>query len=98
MSLVDKIPPLVSALAFGYGVTMAAPEVSLSSLVTSPRTEKAQAAVQATNGSLPVSAPKALSPSLESRMHGPETSALQKLRSSGASSRYGESSAGERGG
>jgi membrane-bound lytic murein transglycosylase D len=34
MSLVDKIPPLVSALAFGYGVGMAAPDHTLASVQT----------------------------------------------------------------
>lgn len=34
MSLVQKIPPLVSALAFGYGVGMAAPESTISSMKT----------------------------------------------------------------
>src|SRR5262249_18721213 len=32
MSLVHKIPPLVSALAFGYGVGMAAPDATISSV------------------------------------------------------------------
>lgn len=32
MSLVHKIPPMVSALAFGYGVGMAAPESTISSV------------------------------------------------------------------
>jgi membrane-bound lytic murein transglycosylase D len=32
MSLVHKIPPMVSALAFGYGVGMAAPETTISSM------------------------------------------------------------------
>lgn len=32
MSLLQKIPPLVSALAFGYGVGMAAPDAALSSV------------------------------------------------------------------
>lgn len=32
MSLVHKIPPMVSALAFGYGVGMAAPESTISSM------------------------------------------------------------------
>jgi len=32
MSLIDKIPPLVSALAFGYGVGMAAPDHTLASV------------------------------------------------------------------
>lgn len=32
MSLIDKIPPLVSALAFGYGVGMAAPDQTLASV------------------------------------------------------------------
>src|SRR5262249_38264188 len=32
MSLVQKIPPMVSALAFGYGVGMAAPQSTISSV------------------------------------------------------------------
>ena len=32
MSLIDKIPPLVSALAFGYGVGMAAPDHTLATV------------------------------------------------------------------
>lgn len=32
MSLVHKIPPMISALAFGYGVGMAAPEATISSV------------------------------------------------------------------
>ncbi len=39
MSLVQKIPPMVSALAFGYGVGMAAPESTLSSMKTAVRHE-----------------------------------------------------------
>jgi membrane-bound lytic murein transglycosylase D len=34
MSLIDKIPPLVSALAFGYGVGMAAPDQTLATMQT----------------------------------------------------------------
>lgn len=37
MSLVYKIPPLVSAIAFGYGVGMAAPEGALQSVSVSAR-------------------------------------------------------------
>ena len=32
MSVLHKIPPLVSALAFGYGVGMSAPESTISSV------------------------------------------------------------------
>ncbi len=32
MSLIHKIPPMISALAFGYGVGMAAPESTISSV------------------------------------------------------------------
>src|SRR5262249_48358468 len=32
MSLLHRIPPMVSALAFGYGVGMAAPESTISSM------------------------------------------------------------------
>jgi len=32
MSLLHKIPPMISALAFGYGVGMAAPETTISSV------------------------------------------------------------------
>jgi membrane-bound lytic murein transglycosylase D len=41
MSLVQKIPPLVSALAFGYGVGMAAPESTLASMKTAVRADAA---------------------------------------------------------
>jgi membrane-bound lytic murein transglycosylase D len=38
MSLVHKIPPLVSALAFGYGIGMAAPETTIASVRTAVST------------------------------------------------------------
>ena len=44
MSVVAKIPPLVSALAFGYGVGMAAPESTIASM---------QVAVDGYSGTLP---------------------------------------------
>jgi membrane-bound lytic murein transglycosylase D len=37
MSLVQKIPPMVSALAFGYGVGMAAPESTIASMKNAAR-------------------------------------------------------------
>lgn len=95
MSLVEKIPPLVSALAFGYGVGMAAPEVSLDSLRASP--EAAQPRVVMVErpgayypGNYPGAAAPALSSKLEARLPGDETSALRELRASRAPSRYGE--------
>jgi membrane-bound lytic murein transglycosylase D len=50
MSLVDKIPPLVSALAFGYGVGMAAPDAALDSVKGTVRGAVAPDAAQAYPG------------------------------------------------
>ena len=47
MSLVQKIPPMVSALAFGYGVGMAAPESTLSSMKLAVVPQKEAAPVAA---------------------------------------------------
>lgn len=87
MSLVDKIPPLVSALAFGYGVGMAAPDQTLATVQT------------AMVGSAPREArPRAMMPlaplpraSLQAMVPGGESSTLAELRSRG-DSRYEEAS------
>lgn len=85
MSIVDKIPPLVSALAFGYGVGMAAPEGTLSHVqgaMTSPRAQTQQ---------VRPSAPP-LDMSLEQRLPGRESTALAELRANRSPSRYGGAS------
>src|SRR5262245_22017454 len=48
MSLVQKIPPMVSALAFGYGVGMAAPDSTLSSMKTAVSVRREAPAAPAT--------------------------------------------------
>lgn len=89
MSLVEKIPPLISALAFGYGVGMTAPDHALEGM------QGAVAGYRATNssgqtqpmGSRPYQ-PVALS--LDQRLPGAESAALTELRATGAASRHGE--------
>lgn len=83
MNFLEKIPPLVSALAFGYGVGMAAPEVPKG--VRSPFTW--DASVQET------AAPRRprvqpLDESLEKRLPGAESDALRELRAQRAPSRH----------
>jgi membrane-bound lytic murein transglycosylase D len=80
MSLVHKIPPLVSAIAFGYGVGMAAPDATISSVhdaVLRPKAEVVQAAAS----------PKPVSPLLPASLGrtapgvgGEESRLLGKLR------------------
>lgn len=85
MSLVDKIPPLVSALAFGYGVGMAAPDHTLATVQT------------AVIGAAPSEArPRAMMPLPASpRLHlaasvpGGESPLLAELRSVRGDSRHG---------
>jgi len=81
MSLVAKIPPLISALAFGYGVGMAAPDDALHKVheaiadgVVSgkPQAARARVAPQTANAKLP----------------GGESNALAELRGAHAPSRY----------
>ncbi|NUP11504.1 MAG: transglycosylase SLT domain-containing protein [Polyangiaceae bacterium] len=87
MSLVEKIPPLVSALAFGYGVGMAAPEVSLDSIRGGQDEAAKPRVVMVDNAHRPA---PVLSASLEARLPGEEASALRELRATRAPSRYGE--------
>ncbi len=83
MNFLEKLPPLVSALAFGYGVGMAAPEVPKG--VRSPFTWDSSAETTA--------APKRprvqpLDESLEKRLPGAESDALRELRAQRAPSRH----------
>jgi membrane-bound lytic murein transglycosylase D len=82
MNFLEKIPPLVSALAFGYGVGMAAPEVP--SRVQSPFLwdETTQAAPRRPRV-------QPLKDSLERRLPGGESDALRELRAQGGPSRFG---------
>ena len=84
MNFLEKIPPLVSALAFGYGVGMAAPEVPHG--VRSPFTwnEPVEAAAGPRRPTV-----QPLKDSLENRLPGGESDALRELRSQRVPSRYG---------
>jgi membrane-bound lytic murein transglycosylase D len=83
MSLVEKIPPLISALAFGYGVGMAAPEGAL---------DKMQAAIVENVRQKPAPRVAARAPAevppVEKRLPGDESDALAELRAAHAPSRY----------
>jgi membrane-bound lytic murein transglycosylase D len=83
MNFLEKIPPLVSALAFGYGVGMAAPEVPHG--VRSPFTWNEP--VETAGPRRPAVQP--LKESLENRLPGGESDALRELRSQRVPSRYG---------
>lgn len=84
MSLVEKIPALISALAFGYGVGMAAPDVSLDK-----KSGEAQRPKPRVTRTMDSAAPS-LSAKLEARLPGEEASGLRELRAARAPSRYGE--------
>ena len=84
MNFLEKIPPLVSALAFGYGVGMAAPEVPHG--VRSPFTWN-EPVETAAGPRRPTVQP--LKDSLENRLPGGESDALRELRSQRVPSRYG---------
>ena len=86
MSLVDKIPPLVSALAFGYGVGMAAPDLDLDKQGAGLAQQNAQLAAGPRTGPLP----PPYSPTLEQRLPGGESKALTELRFARAPSRHAE--------
>ncbi|WP_437989436.1 transglycosylase SLT domain-containing protein [Sorangium sp. So ce145] len=63
MSLVHKIPPLVSALAFGYGVGMAAPQSAITSVQSAVSTYQLGAArATATVGALAAAPPPYVAP------------------------------------
>jgi len=85
MSLIHKIPPLISALAFGYGVGMAAPEDTVGQV----RGVLAQDAKPEARRA-PRAPAEPLNPSLEGRLAGEESSALRELRAQRAPSRFGE--------
>ncbi len=86
MSFVEKIPPLISALAFGYGVGMAAPSVSLESMRAPAKAQQVQAREKEGHRA---PAPK-LSATLESRLPGQEPNLLKELRAARAPSRYND--------
>jgi membrane-bound lytic murein transglycosylase D len=88
MSLVHKIPPLVSALAFGYGVGMAAPEGSLGHVKDAIFTDQRAPAPSKKDRRL--AAPAPLDPRLEQRLPGAESPALRELRAAGGASKHGE--------
>ena len=95
MGLVEKIPPLVSALAFGYGVGMAVPESPLDGAnapLWGDASQQRQQAGQIQNR--PAIAPP-LSPTLEQRLPGGESDLLKALRASRAPSRFSELSRGD---
>lgn len=87
MSLLHKIPPLISALAFGYGVGMAAPEDSIGH-VRGVLTQDAKPQAKKQPRRPAVAEP--LSPALEQRLSGEESSALRELRATRAPSRFAE--------
>jgi membrane-bound lytic murein transglycosylase D len=76
MSLIDKIPPLVSALAFGYGVGMAAPDDTLASVHSAVVGPQARTA---TSQSAPLLGPHQRS-RLQVGLHGDEADTLASLR------------------
>ncbi len=84
MSLVQKIPPLISALAFGYGVGMAAPEESIGQVRGVLAQETKETKKERRAPAQPVN------PALEQRLAGEESSLLKELRASRAPSRYAE--------
>jgi len=84
MGLVEKIPPLISALAFGYGVGMTAPEVPWEE--SHPASDAKQAGHAAARP--PIAPP--LNPTLEQRLPGGESDLLKELRASRAPSRFNE--------
>ena len=87
MSLVDKIPPLVSALAFGYGVGMAAPDGALD------RMHVASVALVASHDGLAKTrraAVEPIDPALDKKLPGKESEMLAQLRSAHTASRYAD--------
>lgn len=77
MSLVQKIPPMVSALAFGYGVGMAAPESTLSSMKTAVAVRREAPAAPASPAPARVIPPVRIS---SSGIGGDESRELGRLR------------------
>src|SRR4051812_19970115 len=93
MSLVQKIPPMVSALAFGYGIVMAAPETTISrvSAAVAPSHEaQAQAPRQAPR----TASPPALTRVTSTGIGGDESRELSRLREAAAREASRRDSAG----
>lgn len=87
MSLLNRIPPLISALAFGYGVGMAAPDGALTSVrsAVSDAAHPVVTTTATTAGAVGVLPPlPLLSPS---RVYAAESRELLRLRDSGAPAR-----------
>ncbi|WP_438013925.1 transglycosylase SLT domain-containing protein [Sorangium sp. So ce315] len=92
MSLVHKIPPMVSALAFGYGVGMAAPQAAISSVqsaVSTYQVGEGRAAAPVTAAALaaaatPTYAPPARGPGAAAAAPGSESRELSRLRDAAA--------------
>lgn len=85
MSLIAKIPALVSALAFGYGVGMAAPESTVNHVHDAVLGDsKKPAATRKVAVSRPVDRPE------KSKVRGEESNTLSQLRTTHAPSRYAE--------
>jgi membrane-bound lytic murein transglycosylase D len=89
MSLLEKIPPLVSALAFGYGVGMAAPNEAVRSLDPSSRSVPSWLAGRPRNAPPPLAAPLVTYQGSSTLAGARESDRLARLR---------EAQQGERGG
>lgn len=87
MSLLNRIPPLISALAFGYGVGMAAPDGALTSVhsAVSDATRPVVTMTATTAGAVGALAPLPLASS--SRVYAAESRELLRLRDGGAPTR-----------
>jgi len=109
MSLLHRIPPLVSAIAFGYGVGMTAPDTALAPVraAVEEHRESGGAPANSRPAQRPASASVATPPSapngqvgrdgFAARMGGPESRELGHLREvAGADAERGELSAMER--
>lgn len=85
MSLLHKIPPVISAIAFGYGVGMAAPEAAISSVRTAVTGEARGGAYTASVVGGPAGGPQArpMPPPAEV-LGGMESRELEKLRAAAA--------------
>ena len=90
MSLLHRIPPLVSALAFGYGVGMSAPDAALAPVQAAvvavaptsgaPRLEVASVPLVVDPARAPVRGEPARGGVTAARMGGPESQQLGRLR------------------
>ena len=85
MSLVEKIPPLISALAFGYGLVMATPDDALERVQGAVDGYRSAAVVTKKAATAPV-----LSPAVEQKLAGGESPLLAELRATRAPGRYSD--------